>query len=766
MRWAGWLLALSAAGFALAWWLGHNGGSLAVGSISKTWMFLLGLDTVAVIGLACAAIQIVRLRTMRDALHCDAQLSLQLDAVPMTLLKVDRTGRITYVNEAWREFARRNGADATTIAGVGIELLDVVRVAGSGDATEIERTLAAMLLGNPKTYSCVYPCHSLTELRWFKLDAQHVESDGSLLLSHSDVTKHHLAEARLDLQSEVAQLLAERTPILAACRRLMVHACEGFEWDFGAVWERGEGEEMRCCETWSRPGVDVSAFERATREANFRIETALPGRTWAGREPEWIVDLLCDPSAPRAPYASVSGLHTGFAVPIAADNEVFAVVEMFGRIKRQPDSELMELLVRSGIQLGHMALRDRAQHHFRQILDAISDLVLVKGPGSRIIWGNKAFRDLYGMSNEELQGLIDAPFVPSDVTERYVLDDAVVFSTGTVFTTEEPVTGADGRVLRYRTQKSPIRDASGRVVMTVGVSHDITARTRLEAELHLAARMASVGTLASGIAHEINTPIQYVNDSILFVQDASKDLFEYIDRLRKVQDLVLSDASSTELQVAAEAARAAESTADLEYLHEHLPKAFDRCSGGLARVTTIVRSMKEFAHPSVDGMSHTDLNRAIRTTLTVASNEYQCVADLSEDMAELPEVICHVNEINQVILNLVVNAAHAIAEVGQQGAGRGSILVRTRHEGSDVIISVADNGCGIHPAVAPRVFEPFFTTKEVGKGAGQGLAMVWSVVKDKHGGDIWFDSKPGVGSTFFVRLPVAGKQAAPCAGVA
>ncbi|MCC7383195.1 MAG: GHKL domain-containing protein [Deltaproteobacteria bacterium] len=189
------------------------------------------------------------------------------------------------------------------------------------------------------------------------------------------------------------------------------------------------------------------------------------------------------------------------------------------------------------------------------------------------------------------------------------------------------------------------------------------------------------------------------------------------------------------------------------------PKALDLCSDGLGRVANIVRSMKEFAHPDARQMTSVDLNRAITSTLTVASNEYKYVADVETELGELPLATCFAGEINQVLLNIIVNAAHAIADVVAGTTQRGRIAVKTRHAGDQVIISISDSGGGIPDHARDKIFDPFFTTKPVGKGTGQGLAIARSIV-EKHDGAIEFDSVPGRGTTFIVRLPIAGPHQA------
>ncbi len=166
--------------------------------------------------------------------------------------------------------------------------------------------------------------------------------------------------------------------------------------------------------------------------------------------------------------------------------------------------------------------------------------------------------------------------------------------------------------------------------------------------------------------------------------------------------------------------------------------------------------MKEFSHPAQKEMAAVDLNRAIQSTLTVARGEYKYVADLETDFAELPPVTCHVNDLNQAVLNIVVNAAHAIGDVVKGTDNKGLIKVATRRDGDMVVISITDTGGGIPEHVGHRIFEPFFTTKEVGKGTGLGLAIAYAALTKKHGGSLTFESKLGEGTTFFLRLPLGG----------
>jgi PAS domain S-box-containing protein len=280
----------------------------------------------------------------------------------------------------------------------------------------------------------------------------------------------------------------------------------------------------------------------------------------------------------------------------------------------------------------------------------------------------------------------------------------------------------------------------------LGTSFDVTRHKKLELELRQAQKLESVGRLAAGVAHEINTPVQFVSDSVHFVRDALPDLVGLLGLYRAL----LPPQSLPR-------AAAAEERADLPYLLEQMPRALERSLDGLGRVSNIVKSMGAFARPDRSSRAPTDLNRAIEQTLVIARNEYKYVADVELELQPLPLVSCHEGQIDQVILNLVVNAAHAIAK---KGPARGKITISSRQEGDEVVIAVADTGTGIAPEIRDRIFEPFFTTKPVGQGTGQGLAIARSVVTERHGGQLDFATRVGVGTTFTLRLPMAERAAA------
>jgi signal transduction histidine kinase len=286
----------------------------------------------------------------------------------------------------------------------------------------------------------------------------------------------------------------------------------------------------------------------------------------------------------------------------------------------------------------------------------------------------------------------------------------------------------------------------------------------MESQLMEARKLESIGQLAAGIAHEINTPMQYIGDNLTFVQDSCTALLAMMDAYQKAVEA--AQEAPVAPQVVEELARLREAQ-DIEFVTENAPRSISAALDGVARVARIVRAMKEFSHPGATDKSVCDLNRELETTLTITSHVWKTVAEVERQLdPNLPPVSCHAGEINQVFLNLIVNAAHAIADVqalraregGEAQAGKGLIKISTSGGQGYVEVRIADTGGGIPEKIRGRIFDPFFTTKEVGRGTGQGLAIARSTVVEKHGGTLEFETEVGVGTTFIIRLPVEARS--------
>jgi len=280
------------------------------------------------------------------------------------------------------------------------------------------------------------------------------------------------------------------------------------------------------------------------------------------------------------------------------------------------------------------------------------------------------------------------------------------------------------------------------------LQEEVATRERLERDLRLAQKLESIGQLAAGIAHEINTPMQYVGDNVAFLSRAFAKVLEYMD----VANRAASGETASSLSEAHAQLASSKTALKLEFLLKNVPKALHDSQAGIEHVSNIVRAMKSFAHVDQDEKTAGDINRALADTLIVAQNEYKSVATVETDFGQLPPLLCYPGRLNQVFLNLIVNAAHAIGDTKRQD---GLIRVVSRCDAGTLTVTISDNGGGIPFKIQHQVFDPFFTTKPVGKGSGQGLSLARDIVAS-HGGTLTFETRPGQGSDFFVRLPLSG----------
>ena len=259
--------------------------------------------------------------------------------------------------------------------------------------------------------------------------------------------------------------------------------------------------------------------------------------------------------------------------------------------------------------------------------------------------------------------------------------------------------------------------------------------------------------MAAGIAHEINTPTQYLGDNTRFLKVAlgklQKVLLKYNDLLTAAKQNTLTKQLIAEVEAEIEKNK-------MEYILEQIPQAIEDSLNGIERVGKIVKAMKEYSHPGGDEKTPVDINKALENTITVCCNEWKYHANMEKNLDPgLPLVPCLPGELNQVFLNMIVNAAHAIADTVEEDSGKkGVIRVGTHYHGNCAEITISDTGTGIPNEYRSKIFDPFFTTKRVGKGTGQGLAISYNVVIEKHGGSITFDTEEGKGTTFVIRLPI------------
>jgi len=275
-------------------------------------------------------------------------------------------------------------------------------------------------------------------------------------------------------------------------------------------------------------------------------------------------------------------------------------------------------------------------------------------------------------------------------------------------------------------------------------------RRTLEEDLRQAQKLEALGTMAGGVAHEINTPIQYIGDNINYLRDGMDDVVSILRAYRGLADHVGADGEAAK---AFERVRRLESDVDLDFLMGEIPEAISQAGEGLERVSKIVQAVKQFAHPGSQEHQEFDVNQAIESTIEVARGQWKYIAELETDFTDdLPTLTGHLGEFNQIILNLIVNAAQAIEE-SSKGVG-GFIQVRTTFANHTLSVDVSDNGCGIPKSIQDRIFEPFFTTKNVGKGTGQGLALCYRIIHQSFKGSVDVRSNEGKGATFSLHFPI------------
>ena len=400
---------------------------------------------------------------------------------------------------------------------------------------------------------------------------------------------------------------------------------------------------------------------------------------------------------------------------------------------------------------------DRMESRFRGLSQAVEQSpasVVITNTAGNIEYVNSKFVQVTGYSAEEVLGKNPRILKSGETKPGEYAAMWKTLSAGGEWRCEFHNLRKNGEVFIEAASISPIRGKEGGVTHYVAVKEDITEHKVLESQLAHSQKMESIGQLAAGIAHEINTPIQYVGDNLRFLDEAFGDTARLLDTYETlIASTALQDAMDPEQCKTIDELK---EELDIEYLREEVPQSIAQALQGVVQVGRIVGAMKQFAHPGSSEKAPANLNAAIESTVTVARNEWKYVANLELELdPNLPPVPCLIGDINQVVLNMIINAAHAIHE--KQGEGpdeKGTITISTYSENAEAVIRIRDTGAGIPEHLQSRIFDLFFTTKQVGKGTGQGLAISHSVVHEKHGGHITCESGVGIGTTFAIHLPL------------
>ncbi|MBI5580933.1 MAG: PAS domain S-box protein [Deltaproteobacteria bacterium] len=654
-----------------------------------------------------------------------------LNALSSHIAILDETGSIIAVNHAWRRFAEANHPQPSTVC-EGADYLKVCDTAVGIDADQAAKFAAAVraiMRCEQDEFSLEYPCHSPDEKRWFNVHVTRITNEDAVrvVVAHETITARIKAEEEL-LSSEV-------------------HYRTLFE-------EAGDGILLR-----DRQGNFLKANQRFLEMLGCTLDELQKLKHEDFIHSEDLENFPAEEVSRRCENGETFTMERRYRRKDGSYIPVQLTVRMV-----DPVNGIIQGLVRD------VTDRKRAEDNLKKqteilqkVFDNLPAMINFIGADGSLILVNREWERALGWSLEEVQqqGFDVFSECYPDLQYRQKALKFIADSSG------------EWVDFRTRTKNGREIDTSWAAVRlsdgtTIGIGQDVTARKRtdaalkaehrktqrMEAELRLAQKLEAVGQLASGIAHEINTPMQYIGDSVQFLRTAFDDLLKIFSKCQACIDALSASGGHEDL---VHDVRAAQEDADIAYLSMQTPRAFDRTVEGIERVSSIVRSLREFAHPDQKEKAPADINRALQNVLTVCRNEYKYLAEVVTAFDELPTVMCHLGEISQVFLNLIINAAHAIESVIKGTDKKGIIGVRTLFNYESVQVTIEDTGCGIPEEIQPRIFDPFFTTKPVGKGTGQGLAISRSIIVDKHGGKLTFDSVVGRGTAFYVELPVGAK---------
>jgi two-component system, NtrC family, sensor kinase len=394
-----------------------------------------------------------------------------------------------------------------------------------------------------------------------------------------------------------------------------------------------------------------------------------------------------------------------------------------------------------------------------EVISTIPHLVYWKDATGKYAGANGAFRRWHGqLTDDQLLGRTESELANgSELSAQLALIEHEVSLSGVAVTDRQvTVAGPDGNEGSLLLSVLPQPGTAGRPPGLIGVGADVSPLTELEQQLTQARRLESIGQLAAGIAHEINTPVQFVSDNTRFVSDSFAGLLPTVQLLSARAHRT----GPTEPGEFIPALDRAIAGVNLDFIALEVPGALEESLEGLGRISQIVLALKDFSHPGRTS-AEADLNRAIETTVQVSRNEWKYLAELTVHLdPAVGLVTCHEGEIKQVLLNMIVNAAHTIQDrrTATGFDALGAISITTRRIGDQVQILIGDDGLGMDQATKERVFDPFFTTKEIGRGTGQGLSLAHATIVQKHSGSISVESAPGVGTTFTITLPVSGSR--------
>jgi len=694
-----------------------------------------------------------------------------VETASLAILVVDREGRIGYANARAAEMF---GYGREELLGQSVEILlpERFRTAHATHRTgyfagpRVRPMGLGLDLAGQRKDGTEFP---------IEVGLSYIETEDGLIAmaSMTDITERKRTEERQNTQFAVTRVFAESATLKDAIGPLLQAICEGLGWELGELWlVDPDVNRLRWAGIWHVPGLDVAEIEAVSRQLTFSQGSSLPGRVWASGEPVWIADILTDANFHRMAVAAMMGLHGALGFAVRDERAVTGVMVFFSRIVRLPDQELLKIMTDIGSRIGQFIKRKRAEESLtrqaaelgrmgeqarireafiRNVVESIRDGIIVVGREGRITEWNRAMEQHCGIAATEARGRSLLEVFPVLRVRGFEQALARLFAGKVEVTLEglEHETRHRGRIVA-NISGSVLRAASGEVIGAVLAFEDVTERLQMERSVRHSEKMAAVGTLAAGIAHEINNPIGIISSRV---------------------ELMLMEAGAKGLAPGV--------VRDLQVVEKH--------AGRVARIT---QGLLSFSRQAPWRLAAVNVNQVVESVLLLVEKQLskEGIA-LKKDLApDLPEIQGSPNHLEQVIVNLVTNAREAMSAggslsvstiifqpavtnpgVGQahlspqrfdrpERFGRELTVERLTAEGSSVLagsaveIRIGDTGPGIPAEILPRIFDPFFTTKE--QGTGLGLSISYGIVHE-HGGTISVESRPGEGSTFIIRLPIS-----------
>lgn len=656
-----------------------------------------------------------------------------LDSLPSHICILNTSGEIIQTNALWN---LQPLADETVYRGIGTSYYDLCEAetgTASASMKELAKSIKRIIESGAGAFSVEYPRVLDGQDRWFQVSATPLagESSGSVVVSHTCVTERVRAEQALQQQNEEAERLAlvakytDNAVVITDSRARIEWVNEGFTRITGYTFDEVQGRVPGALLHGEETCTETKDYIRSRLAEQKGFDVEIVNYSKSGRK-YWLaieVRPICDAQGNVVRY-------------IAIESEITS--------RKEAEAELSRLLEETQNQ---KALLDT-------VISSVNDGIIAADEQGRFLCFNRAAERI-------LDRKASAGTCPEDWETEYSLYE--VDGTTPVAAADFPLNRAiqgeslcnrelvirrDEGDITISANATPLRSSAYRGgVITL---RDVTNHKQLEQKLSQAQKLESIGQLAAGIAHEINTPMQFVGDNLEFLNDCAEKLFAVVDRYSQ---LLLGDEPISWQDRRDEICEISEKYR-FEYMRTQFPEAIEECLEGIHRTVKIVKAMKDFSHPGNKEKTPVNINEAIESTVAISRNRWKYASEMQLELdPNLPEIPVYAAEINQVLLNIVVNAADAIADhFGEDDFGL--ITIRTFQHADAIQIDIEDNGCGIPEAIKAKVFDPFFTTKDVGKGTGQGLSITNDVVVNMHQGAINVQSEVGKGTVFSIRLPI------------